>query len=106
MGINVTKAVAAAVHMALQYTWAHGRVQGSCSEGSWVATCRFQAVLSSRGGDAILQIVETNDFKQLPHISLAFRQGNDSAVKQVMFCFFYPLLSRPGALGAQAFNIA
>ena len=39
-------------------------------------------MLSSRGGDSTLQIVETNDFKQLPHISLAFRPGNDAAVKQ------------------------
>ncbi len=46
---------------------------------------RFQAVLSCRaaGGDSVFRIVETNDFKQLPHITLAFRPGNDTAVKQV-----------------------
>lgn len=45
--------------------------------------CRFQAVLSARGSDSIFKIVETNDFNQLPHITLAFRPGNDVAVKQV-----------------------
>lgn len=44
---------------------------------------RFQAVLAVRPGASLLQVVETNDFKQLPHISLAFRPGNDYAVKQV-----------------------
>ena len=46
--------------------------------------CRFQAVLSAKGGSSVFKIVETNDFKQLPHITLAFRPGNDVAVKQVM----------------------
>lgn len=41
-------------------------------------------MLSSRGGDSTFQIVETNDFKQLPHISLAFRPGNDASVKQFL----------------------
>ncbi|KAL3143105.1 hypothetical protein ABBQ38_003378 [Trebouxia sp. C0009 RCD-2024] len=45
-------------------------------------TPRFQAVLSARGADSIFKIVETNDFNQLPHITLAFRPGNDVAVKQ------------------------
>ena len=40
-------------------------------------------MLSSRGGDSTFQIVETNDFKQLPHISLAFRPGHDASIKQV-----------------------
>jgi spindle assembly abnormal protein 6 len=44
---------------------------------------RFQAVLSIRGAESIFKIVETNDFKQLPHIALSFRPGNDTAVKQV-----------------------
>lgn len=44
---------------------------------------RFQAVLGVRAGDSVLKIVETNDFKQLPHITLAFRPGNDFTVKQV-----------------------
>lgn len=48
-----------------------------------ILTCRFQAVLSARGSDSIFKIVETNDFNQLPHITLAFRPGNDIAVKQV-----------------------
>jgi spindle assembly abnormal protein 6 len=44
---------------------------------------RFQAVLAVRAADSGLKIVETNDFKQLPHITLAFRPGNDFTVKQV-----------------------
>jgi hypothetical protein len=45
-----------------------------------------QAVLSARGGDSVFKVVETNDFKQLPHITLTFRPGNDTAVKQVGSC--------------------
>lgn len=45
--------------------------------------CRFQAVLTVRGSESVFRIVETNDFKQLPHITLAFRPGNDGAIKQV-----------------------
>ena len=40
-------------------------------------------MLTVRGGESLFRIVETNDFKQLPHITLAFRPGNDTAVKQV-----------------------
>lgn len=45
---------------------------------------RFQAVLAVRAADSGLKIVETNDFKQLPHITLAFRPGNDFTVKQFL----------------------
>lgn len=45
--------------------------------------CRFQAVMSVRGQESIFKILEINDFKQLPHITLAFRPGNDAIVKQV-----------------------
>eukprot|EP00198_Chlamydomonas_reinhardtii_P007749 XP_001697086.1 predicted protein [Chlamydomonas reinhardtii] len=45
---------------------------------------RFQAVLTIRGGESVFKIVEINDFKQLPHITLAFRPGNDSVVKQFL----------------------
>lgn len=44
---------------------------------------RFQSVLVVRGSESVFRIMETNDFKQLPHITLAFRPGNDAAVKQV-----------------------
>lgn len=47
------------------------------------AHCRFQAVLTARGSESVFRIMEINDFKQLPHITLAFRPGNDSVVKQV-----------------------
>ena len=43
---------------------------------------RFQAVLSAQpGGQGSFKLVETNDFKQLPHITLLFRPGNDAAVR-------------------------
>jgi hypothetical protein len=44
---------------------------------------RFQAVLSTHTSDSTFKVIETNDFKQLPHITLMFRAGNDFAVKQV-----------------------
>lgn len=40
----------------------------------------FCAYLRISDGQAALQLVETNDFKQLAHISLSFRPGTDSAV--------------------------
>lgn len=44
---------------------------------------RFQAVLDATNGDANFSIVETNKFKHLTHISLIFRIGTDTTVKQV-----------------------
>jgi hypothetical protein len=41
-------------------------------------------VLNIRTSDSIFKFVETNDFKQLPHITLSFRPGNDFAVKQFL----------------------
>ncbi len=32
----------------------------------------------------MFRVVETNDFNQLPHITLAFRPGNDAAVKSFL----------------------
>lgn len=45
---------------------------------------RFQAVLHTPAAQAqgSLRVVENNDFKQLPHITLALRPGSDAAVKQ------------------------
>ena len=51
------------------------------SHGAASRHCRFQAVLSVRPGEATLQVLETTDFNQLPHITLAFRPGSDAAVK-------------------------
>ncbi|CAK0779091.1 hypothetical protein CVIRNUC_004694 [Coccomyxa viridis] len=42
---------------------------------------RFQAILSIQEGVSVFKVVETNDFNQLPHITLAFRPGNDATVK-------------------------
>lgn len=41
-------------------------------------------MLSVKGSESTFRIVETNDFKQLPHITLSFRPGNDFAVKQFL----------------------
>ncbi len=41
-------------------------------------------MLNIRSNDSIFKFVETNDFKQLPHITLSFRPGNDFAVKQFL----------------------
>lgn len=54
-----------------------------CITSQSTNTPHFQTVLVVRAGDSVLKIVETNDFKQLPHITLAFRPGNDFTVKQV-----------------------
>ncbi len=40
-------------------------------------------MLLSRGTESTFQIVETNDFKQLAHISLAFKPGCNATVKNV-----------------------
>jgi spindle assembly abnormal protein 6 len=42
---------------------------------------QFRAVLMVSPGESVFQVVETNDFKQLPHISLRFRPGTDVAIK-------------------------
>ncbi|KAK9867036.1 hypothetical protein WJX84_007443 [Apatococcus fuscideae] len=55
-----------------------------CIECGDSETPRFQAVLQARGSDSIFKIVETNDFKQLAHIALAFRPGSDTAIKQFL----------------------
>ena len=46
--------------------------------------CRFQVILSIQDGVSVFRVVETNDFNQLPHITLAFRPGNDAAVKSFL----------------------
>lgn len=55
----------------------------AAAAGDGSAPPRLQAVLTCSALDSSLRIVETNDFKQLAHISLAFKPGNDFAVKQV-----------------------
>ena len=47
-------------------------------------TGRFLAVLHLRTGDSTLTVVETNQFKHLSHLSLVFRQGNDTVIKQFL----------------------
>jgi spindle assembly abnormal protein 6 len=47
-------------------------------------TPRFRAVLVMSSGESVFKMVETNDFKQLPHISLCFRPGTDMAIKSFL----------------------
>ena len=46
-------------------------------------SCRFMCVLTMDGSQSVMRVVETNDFKQLSHISLLFRPGSDTAIKEV-----------------------
>eukprot|EP00899_Mesostigma_viride_P012145 jgi/Mesvir1/20931/Mv08002-RA.1 len=55
-----------------------------CIESAQEINPRFVAVLSLRHGESTFSIIETNHFKQLCHISLLFRPGNDSAIKQYL----------------------
>ena len=41
-------------------------------------------MLAAREGASLFKVVETNDFNQLPHVSLAFRPGGDATVKQFL----------------------
>jgi spindle assembly abnormal protein 6 len=56
----------------------------SASNDSSRGTGRFLAVLHIRTGDSTFTVVETNQFKHLSHLSLVFRQGNDSVIKQFL----------------------
>ncbi|KAL4419535.1 hypothetical protein ABPG77_005766 [Micractinium sp. CCAP 211/92] len=47
------------------------------------------------------RVVENNDFKQLPHICLAFRPGSDAAVKQFLAFRLGELRSDASALSAE-----
>ena len=64
-----------------------------------VCACRFRCVLAMDGSQSVMRVVETNDFKQLSHISLLFRPGSDTAIKEVFpstysvpFSLLLPLL--------------
>lgn len=41
-------------------------------------------MLLARDTTSTFKIVETNDFNQLPHITLSFRPGNDAAIKHFL----------------------
>ncbi len=47
------------------------------------------------------RVVENNDFKQLPHICLAFRPGSDAAVKHFLAFRLGELRSDASALSAE-----
>lgn len=55
-----------------------------CIDSKDEETPRFKAVLAMSQGDSVFKMVETNDFKQLPHISLCFRPGTDMAIKSFL----------------------
>lgn len=50
---------------------------GSAAEPSFLA--RLETV--TPGGFSVFSVVETNPFKELTHLSLKFRAGNDAAIK-------------------------
>lgn len=50
---------------------------------------------------ASFRVVENNDFKQLPHICLAFRPGSDAAVKQFLAFRLGELRADAGVLSAE-----
>ncbi|KAI5082935.1 hypothetical protein GOP47_0002678 [Adiantum capillus-veneris] len=52
-----------------------------CIDAGSHDTPRFQAILHVRTGDSTFSVVEANQFKHLSHLSLCFRQGNDSTIK-------------------------
>lgn len=45
---------------------------------------RFKLVLHLAGAGALLKVVECNDFKELPHLTLQLRPGTDAAVKHFL----------------------
>ena len=45
--------------------------------------CRYQLVLVAKGRNLLFNILETNNAKQPPHITLAFRRENNVATEQV-----------------------
>ncbi len=48
----------------------------------------------------MFKIVETNDFNQLPHITLAFRPGNDAAIKHFLASRLSEVKLANGKLGS------
>ncbi|GMH41103.1 hypothetical protein BSKO_09013 [Bryopsis sp. KO-2023] len=55
-----------------------------CIESRGEENPRFQAELVVSGCESLFRIVETNDFNKLPHITLKFRSGSDTAIKQFL----------------------
>ena len=48
--------------------------------------CRFRAILQVSGASSgNLKLVETNTFKDLPHLTLQLRAGTDASIKQARF---------------------
>ena len=64
-----------------------GKVTGllkQCIEAQHDNPPKFRAVLYMSAADSELKLVETNDFKQIPHICLRFRCGSDSDIKSFL----------------------
>jgi spindle assembly abnormal protein 6 len=55
-----------------------------CVDSSQHSVPCFRAFLCALNGQYVFKLVETNDFKQLAHISLCFRPGTDAAVKSFL----------------------
>eukprot|EP01052_Picozoa_sp_SAG31_P051489 SAG31_NODE_12243_length_956_cov_1.180863_1_plen_193_part_01 len=55
-----------------------------CCEADRQDSARFLATLVCAGGEGVFSVVETNNFRQLYHISLQLRAGNDVAIKRYL----------------------
>ena len=55
-----------------------------CREASKQESARFIATLVATNGGGMFSVVETNNFRQLYHISLQLRAGNDVAIKRYL----------------------
>lgn len=52
-----------------------------CMSSTTTSVPRFQAVLVVSASESTFKMIETTDFKQLPHISLKFQPGTDECIK-------------------------
>ncbi|CAL8470011.1 g9553 [Coccomyxa elongata] len=71
-----------------------------CIASSHEEAPRFQAVLLATDASSVFKIVETNDFNQLPHITLALRPGNDAAIKHFLASRLSEVKLANGKLGS------
>jgi len=57
---------------------------GRCIDSQGEVIPRYQSILTMCGGESKLQIIETNDFSKVSHVTLKFRPGDDLAIKQFL----------------------
>lgn len=72
-----------------------------CIDAQDEGTPKFRAVLCLSTLESQLKLVETNDFKQIPHICLSFRCGSDSDIKSFLAYRLNELISERDVLQSQ-----